>query len=251
MMLFHCCSSHDWGQCRMAEGEGCLWSPERSRLKPCLLGRSVCPATHFSPHRHGHLALLPDCPTSGHLSQPDPTCPRPKLLTLPSQTCPSPPCSVSDTGTTLLSASHTGSLVWISPSTVYMQPTSEFCQFHFLNISGLHCPQSSLHYPWPGFLPRIPSYSASIGSVRWELVNNAFLRCPSDPPYFSAPREFYFPFKANRELNAPRSLAHPPAGSGHLASCSNSLLASFLVALPTCTVTVLSLLISSYVPTGQ
>lgn len=205
-MLFHCCSSHGWGQYRMAEGEG--------------------------------------CPTSGHLSQPDPTCPRPKLLTLPSQTCPSPPCSVSDTGTTLLSASHTRSLVWISPSTVYMQPTSEFCQFYFLNISGLHCPQSSPHYPWPGFLPRLPSYSASIGSVRWELVNKAFLRCPSDSPYFSAPREFYFPFKANRELNVPRSLAHPRGGSGSLSPCSNSLLASFLMALPTCTITDFPSLIS-------
>lgn len=63
------------------------------------------------------------------------------------------------------STSQVRSLAWISPSMVYIQPTSEFCQFYFLNISRFCCPQSSPCYPWPGLLPRIPSYLAFLGSL--------------------------------------------------------------------------------------
>ena len=130
---------HGWSQCWMAEGEWCFQSSNRSRLQPFLLGHSVFPVTHFSPHHHSHLALHPDCPTSGPIQlAPDPS-------SLPY--CASLACSVSDTGTTLHPSSHTRSLVWIFLSMVYIPPTLEFCQFYFLNISGLHCPQSQHLFP--------------------------------------------------------------------------------------------------------
>lgn len=184
MFSSHIRHIHSWSQCWMAEGE----DPSRvpTSCSPSCLG-TLSAQSPFSPRHHSHLAHHHSCPTSGPIQlAPDPSF-------LPS--CPSLAFSVSDTGTNLHSSSRTRSPVLIFPSN--------------LGRSTSHQPWSYANllpkYFWTP-LPSVPAFASHglnylrdsySASVCWELVNNAFLRCPSDSSYVSTPSEFFSPFKAN------------------------------------------------------